>query len=351
MTSALVGTSSGYAARVRSRFARRPRADALAVLDRVCDELLLSPTSDALVRRRRATDVAVVPLAPAGGALSAFAKLAFTERARAGLRRERRALALVGERHSSGQVTTLLPRVLAAGETGGFGYLVTGALPGRDPTPRLFDPAGRARTQAAALAAVAPLHRETGTEARVTCELADAWLQPGLRLLARVLMRPAPRRRSLRHLADRMRSGLAGRTLVVGWIHGDYWPGNVLVSDEDDGVVTGIVDWDLAGEREPVALDVLHTFLYTEALVTRRPVGEVVRDVLRGRRPWSDDERRALAEVAPPEGDDPLAALVLLCWLRHVGANLAQSARYARNPVWMRQNVHRVLATIERVAP
>ena len=32
-----------------------------------------------------------------------------------------------------------------------------------------------------------------------------------------------------RRLGDQLRAALHGRNLAVGWIHGDLWPGNVLV--------------------------------------------------------------------------------------------------------------------------
>ena len=34
--------------------------------------------------------------------------------------------------------------------------------------------------------------------------------------------------------------------------------------------------------------------------------------------------------------------MLLLTWLRHVGGNLADSTRYAANPVWMHRNVRAV---------
>jgi hypothetical protein len=40
----------------------------------------------------------------------------------------------------------------------------------------------------------------------------------------------------------------------------------------------------------------------------------------------------------------PIRTMLLLSWLRHVGGNLADSTRYAANPVWMHRNVRRVLA-------
>jgi hypothetical protein len=46
----------------------------------------------------------------------------------------------------------------------------------------------------------------------------------------------------------------------------------------------------------------------------------------------------------------PSGPLLLLTWLRHVGGNLADSTRYAANPVWMRRNVRSVLDGLHRAA-
>jgi aminoglycoside phosphotransferase (APT) family kinase protein len=120
---------------------------------------------------------------------------------------------------------------------------------------------------------------------------------------------------------------LEGLTLSVGWVHGDFSPGNVLV---DGGRVCGIVDWDQAIPDGLPVLDLLQFMLASRsgelgaAIASFRPTGA---------------ERDLLADHAVE-----LDAAVLLCWLRHVGANLEKSGRYASNRRWLEANVKAVLA-------
>src|SRR5208337_4554557 len=46
-----------------------------------------------------------------------------------------------------------------------------------------------------------------------------------------------------RRLAERLGERLPAST-PIGLVHGDYQPGNLLF---DEGVFTGVIDWDLAG--------------------------------------------------------------------------------------------------------
>jgi hypothetical protein len=52
-----------------------------------------------------------------------------------------------------------------------------------------------------------------------------------------------------------------------------------------------------------------------------------------------------VAEMQRDHGGEVLEVrtMLLLGWLRHVGANLTDSTRYAANPVWTHRNVRAVL--------
>ena len=150
----------------------------------------------------------------------------------------------------------------------------------------------------------------------------------------------------LRCLARELHAELAGRTLPVCWIHGDFWLGNVLVAA--DGVtLTGIVDWDLAAADELPMHDLVHLLLYTRGLVQQRDLGEIVRALLEGEQ-WTAHERSLLeaAERALPGSVVGERAMVLLSWLRHITGNLAKSSRYRRNVLWLSRNVDAVLRSV-----
>ena len=145
---------------------------------------------------------------------------------------------------------------------------------------------------------------------------------------------------------------LRGRTLVAGWIHGDLWPANVLFR-RDEFVVSGIVDWDSAGNSELALHDRLHLALTTRRLVERKELGPVLIELLTGGG-WTDDDRVVLGAHAEPideieEGAEIRSGLSVrtglwLFWLRFVESNLARHPGLATDRAWMVANVERVIA-------
>lgn len=217
-------------------------------------------------------------------------------------------------------------------------------LPGRDARPLLADAGKRAGFTTAAMTAISELHRCTGELRPVDDQLLSRHV-----LAPAELVRAAAGRRhaaQVDRLVAELTSALRGRSLPVGWLHGDYNADNVLV--DADGTVTGIVDWGQAGEEGLVLLDVMCLLLATEAAGRGVELGAVVTA-------WTATEAAAVTsvpEVATAylrrwDGDTvPARALVLLGWLHMVAANLAKSARYAANPIWMRRNVIPVLRAL-----
>jgi aminoglycoside phosphotransferase (APT) family kinase protein len=131
----------------------------------------------------------------------------------------------------------------------------------------------------------------------------------------------------------------------VSWIHGDFWPGNLLVA-EDGMTLTGIVDWDLAENGELPMHDVLNLLMATQQFVKRRGLGDIVRGRLNGA-PWPSEIQAILEEAryAMP-ADVPERALLLLFWLRFIATYLRKCPDRARDEWWMNTNVERVLQTL-----
>jgi thiamine kinase-like enzyme len=148
-------------------------------------------------------------------------------------------------------------------------------------------------------------------------------------------------------LADELHLALAGRTLPLGWVHGDFVPTNILVS-ADGEAVSGIVDWELATPGGPPSIDVVALLLSSRMQRQRRELGRVVRELVRGA-PWTEFERGLLdlgcSEL--PAGQLEPRTLVLLWWLQHAAANLTKSTRYDRHGLWARWNIHVVLDALE----
>ncbi|MET9819918.1 MULTISPECIES: phosphotransferase [unclassified Streptomyces] len=136
---------------------------------------------------------------------------------------------------------------------------------------------------------------------------------------------------ALRH---RMDTALEGAELTRGWTHGDYYPGNVLLSGQPFRV-TGIFDWGNAQADGPCEIDACTFVLSLRSALTGRSLGELVADTLRtGRLPDPDRALLALAGVDPDRIADDPAALPLLTWLWHVAGNVGKTPRFGRSRWW-----------------
>jgi aminoglycoside phosphotransferase (APT) family kinase protein len=242
--------------------------------------------------------------------------------------------------------TTILPNPLAQGEIAGQAYVVERALPGRQAQGLLSDPVARTRLQTAAAATIGELHRRTAQSAVVGGELLDRWVDGPVDLIRRsipMLSHSARNDQALKRLAAELHEALAGRRLPVGWIHGDFWPGNMLTTP-DGAMLTGLVDWDLAARDELPLHDLLHMVLYTRKLVHRCELGDVVRALLNGTG-WTPHERTLVASANLALMDDAAGerAMVLLYWLRHIASNFIQRDDYGRNWFWVKKNIEGVL--------
>ena len=200
--------------------------------------------------------------------------------------------------------------------------------------------------QLRAATAIVELHRRTARSVVVDSTLLERWIDRPLLVIRRLQARQ-PAAGHIDEVIERLRAelhgALAGRSLHIGWIHGDYWLGNILVG-RDNATPTGIVDWDRAEPDELPLHDLLHLLLYTRKLQQRCELGEIVRAVL-GSAGWSLHERALLSAADMPLPDDASSerAMVLLYWLRFIAANLLQSTYFGRNRWWVTKNIDDVL--------
>ena len=315
--------------RIRSNGAGVPAAMVRALLaDRNWQSEQELPTvSDSAVIMVRVTDGEVGVL-----------KVAMTGSGVASLRREREVLSRLQSDERLGPWRDLLPVPLGAGDVNGGAFLLTSRLPGRDGRQVAPDLGGLHTL--AAVNAITPLHRVTSA----THVINDL-------LLKQLVDEPAGRlREAVRHkdavdrLAAALRTQLAGRWVTLGWTHGDFYPGNVLIGPA--GRVTGIVNWSQVRENDLVILDIVFWLLTVPRPGQPREFGARVAARLDRSPCWRPAESSLLATRAY---GDPLSgqALLLLAWLRHVTDNLAKSDRYAASPVWSRRNIAPVLRRVD----
>jgi O-antigen/teichoic acid export membrane protein len=283
---------------------------------------LLTSDSDALV-------VAADP--PSGPTVL---KIATSAAATAGLDRHADVLAAVGPELAGGPLDGLLPRVTGRATLDGERVLVETRLPGRVSQDPHVTPV--------ALTAITALHRATAASVRVGPALLEAWVDQPLAALRRLpawLATPG----GLEALRAELHRALAERSVLASSTHGDFWSGNVLVADGEDGpVVRGIVDWEdgrLVGLPDA---DLVHWWLAAQPGSLGATVGRALAD------PAVVEADLAAAGTTRPNPDVSMRTVVLLAWLGHVAGGLTRAVRHPLSPVWAARNVRPVVRRYAR---
>jgi thiamine kinase-like enzyme len=227
------------------------------------------------------------------------------------------------------------------------GYRVDAALPGQVVLDGLRQDKSRRHALESAAETIHVLHRTTASMVEVDEAVAAQWIDaPANDLLGHGAARGLGSQ--VGALRDELRAALVGRSLCAGWIHGDYWLGNLLF-EAGKARPRGIVDWDAAGEPALPAIDVIHLLLYARRLITGRELGEIIAEILGGQG-WPEEERRLLDRYQSWCHGDSLSERhqLLLCWLRHVAHHARQQGdeRTLGYRRWESRNVRPVLASL-----
>ena len=300
-------------------------------------------------------DMAVVLLRPEEGPPAAVLKVARGQQRAANLRMQRRVLAeLAIHQGLDDEWRDLLPRIVAFDERTNATVSVESYLPGIDLAEALARCPNRVEElTAAALKAIAPLHRGTATSVVVdnVC-LLRRWVIEPLADLTDMCQRLDP---SLVHEVDRLgtmlRQALVGWRMRVSWAHGDYTPSNVRVASVR-GPVTGVVDWGRARPGRLAFIDEYLMILTASCQVEGTDLGTVVANRLRASG-LSDRERNALraahdrtdADIGRGEHIDERVA-ILLTWLHHIADLWHKCATQPNHHTWLATNVAPVLDAV-----
>jgi Phosphotransferase enzyme family len=156
---------------------------------------------------------------------------------------------------------------------------------------------------------------------------------------------PPDRRRRLRELAGWAELEVA--ELPLGFGHGDFCTSNLLVQD---GLLTGVIDWEAGGSSYLPAVDIFHLHL----LASRHPNvyqwgAAIVEHLLPTMRAGGDSVTRAyLAQLSIDAKPPTLEALVAAYWLGRVHYHLATYLERRTDPFWIERNVIHVLDALAR---
>jgi O-antigen/teichoic acid export membrane protein len=244
------------------------------------------------------------------------------------------------------RLQSLLPGQISRGVVSGQPYLIEKMLPGLDGRRAIVDPADRQRIQTDAIASITSLHVATASLAFTDAALLDRWVIRPLEQISRIIS-PLPGGGKLIPKANQMAAdlteALSGRQIALSWVHGDFVPGNILVSPQTH-LVTGIVDWELSHPNELPLLDVVQWILAARREIQNEEFGQLIRDLL-GEQNFTAEERRLVKlnqEQLPGEVLE-FQTTLLLFWLEHIHANLTKSTRYNRHWLWIYRNIIPVL--------
>ncbi len=219
-------------------------------------------------------------------------KVATTSSGMAGLHREHEVLRRLRSDERLGLWRDLLPVPLDAGDISGGAFLLTSRLPGQD--GRQVAPELGNLLTPAAVNAITPLHRVTSTMHVVNDVVLNQLVdEPAGRLRAAVRHKVAVDR-----LVAYLHGQLTGRWVSLGWTHGDFFPGNVLVGPA--GRVTGIVDWGQVREDDLVVLDIAFWLLTVARPGQAREFGARVAGRLDRPPCWQPSETSPSRIVTPP---------------------------------------------------
>lgn len=294
------------------------------------------------------SDLTVLMLGREGQPASAVLKIPQSPTGAETLRRQREVLAELHAEERLGTWRAVLPVITAHGEVAGHPYYVEQRLPGISLESLLADRTAGRGGLAAAAACLGEFHRRTALSVKATEAMLARWVdEPLVELNAVNAARYNHRyNQSIERLRSELRASLSGRILTVCWTHGDFTPGNILLKP-DGSTVTGIVDWALAAPGDLPQGDILMLLLAARMRSESRELGDVVRDLARTDA-WAPHEVSILSasRAGLPGATLEPGALLRLCWLRHIAANLGKAARYAKSPWWVLKNVEAVLQTL-----
>ena len=284
------------------------------------------------------TRTAVVPLGPPGCPPVAVAKLPGTRVGVTSQQREGRALDALAAEPAVGDFTRFLPLRMTDGYVGDQPFVLERAVPGIAADG--VGVPGNGSVAAGAASAIGVLHARTARRVVVDAALLRRWVDVRIDILARATRR----QEAVEALRRRLYAAWAGREVEIGWVHGDFWLGNVMV-DPATGVAAGIIDWEWAACDELPAQDLVYSCVHARMRASGDELGDVVAEMLQ-RPVWEDAERALHRAAHAPIGPAIDPDVLLLVWLRQVAANLVQSPGLAHNLLWVLRNVASVLRAL-----
>lgn len=342
--------SSVYVTRISSRLIHS-LTPVIPELVRDCPELTgMSPVERWGVENvfPSLSDMTVMIIGPGDGSVSAVLYLPGSDRAVADFERRKRVTGILLEDKRIADVHKYLPQLLYEGTYEHRPYWILNRLPGIS-LGTLLHGSEREAVLRLAIRTAGEFHRRTARQVKVDSHLLDRWVSRPIRVILKSPLKYYHQgsRLLLERLEKKLVNALSGEYIVTSWVHGDFWPNNVLVSP-DCKQITGIVDWDLAHPDDLPSLDIVNFLLSACREIQGVELGQVIVETHR-RGGWEIGMQEIWdlgiqpLDIHVPDLQDSL----LLFWLRHMSSNLEKSHFYSMNPVWAVKNYQFIINYLE----
>lgn len=191
-----------------------------------------------------------------------------------------------------------------------------------------------------AISAIEFLHMETAVYRPIDQLLIDQWVTTPLHRLRHLSSQHSNQRRqtAIDQLERFLAKSLINRSAHLCWIHGDLTPGNILVNPQS-GAIEALIDWEIAQPDNLPEIDLILLSITQQMQRTGNEMGTVLNSLLAQPdwvAPWATEQIIQNHAINAQ-------ALLLLTWLHHINANLTKASRFQQNPLWIANNVDRVL--------
>jgi len=209
-----------------------------------------------------------------------------------------------------------LPKRLGKGVMHGQPYWVEARIAGISATAFRWNPVKQKRVASSALDFILALHRSTQQSVSISRKLFDDLVEPDVKIIEDEA-RQSITDFDLSHLVESLWNLFCNRCLPLVWTHGDFWPGNLLVSNRAE--LSGVIDWDASLQQGWPLIDLLHYITFQHKWQATRRFGAVVTRRLIQQRlsRWENHMiKKYCATIALEK--DLWSGFVALYWMQHL---------------------------------
>ena len=234
---------------------------------------------------------------------------------------------------------SVLPKVVSRGAICGQAYWIEKKIEGTPATKLWWKPASSRRATTSSFQFIMNLHTSTAMPVRINHQLFDTLIRSDIELVEKRVNKDDPRF-DLDVFYEALWTLFQERHIQLVRNHGDMWPGNLLVSDDEE--LVGVLDWDLSEKEGWPLVDLLHLLVFQQKWLAIWQFGKLITwKFLPYRLARRDKQMIEDYNASLSIEDDLWPGLVALYWLHRA----AQVVGVFDN-AWFRRNVVKPLPNI-----